>query len=1290
MSTTSEQAAASTTSTQLTDAEKKRLATIQAEIYEAELRANAANPEGRYKDDENQLNTQRRAAFEAQREALKQKAQALRNEFETLKAKAPSDLQSTLSEGGRRTKFQSDAIAISEYGGNYTRDDQYHFSSSPTERKTQEGLAQLAAYYPYATNKQILDYFDAKITETELAQKDAERASKFGEYSTPKEQRGFARRPGPPPNVEIDYAGTLAARVAGYNVLGGLTRNLPETFAKDEEKRFGERNKFIGLVENIYTQKPETPKHYLVELSEGKKQSTDYSVSLTEGIQPRQAKSFAVSLTEGMPRQPRQLTQEQVNALNPQEYSVYLSEFEPYNRYITEQNRLQRKEAQTKSKPILADLKAQLKYYKAFGFKEIAITTPTGTRKVPIESAYREILVTGKQGIAATFAPVFREGTPQEQMIKYSQDITGKVSKEYGVPSEGEASILISPLSVKDNILTGLTTVNGKPSLVLIDTTPPPPAPTKFEPLDAFSRRVEQAVYAEKQLIPKSLGVGGLEVYSTAPITLDLLERAYKAQHDLFTGQKLKEVSPYIPRTPGMELASPILTGFVKTVQTGDREEIRVGREKGVEALSQYAEKEGVLPTATGLAAMFIPLPSGSKFRFLKGLVKVETGEKASAKLGKVPTSMLKPKGQALPDLNAAFRETPRIEMGKIETLAQLKKRNLADNLIKSKLEELMGKGASEAAVRFNPTTGKIDVTLAKVKLGKGPVFQPGKGGKSGDVGPPDLPPGSPPTLKVSTLSELEAKPKFTATEASLGVGSFKRRFTLEDAELIAQKRFKKLPTLAEIVSVPFRAKIKLGAGKQILPEVKTSTLKVTKVKPLKQRKFKPTGKTKPEKLGTVSSILRKPKGEAPADLNQLFKETPRIESPGQKTLGQLKEQNIAKNVIRSRIEALAGKGVSRIALRYNPRLDKIDRQLVQVGLGRGDVFIKGSGSKFLSRTVSLGKSEKTQLVTVGGGLVAAPTTLLGSIAKADLPEGNITNPNVSSPIVKVTPVSPPPIISSTTTTKAAAVSPRLKLIEVPKTLVEKEQEPLKLLVPPKQKQKEKQELRVAIPVKETPSFTKTVVGLESARLFRAETSAQTKARLDTKSAVFGLTGSKQANLLKSVQAEQIKPAQRRRFLTTPTATPRTKTVPKQRTLTTPAARPKEDQLVTPKTITVPLEVPKLLIKQPPRPPGFLFPDDDKDKRKRKRGKLHPDDFLGNVSEEEIELGFNRPEITTGIERSAKRLKKDLLFSRKREGYVKFVRQTTGSILSKQKKSILFREKEKEIKRQRKRTGGFF
>lgn len=104
---------------------------------------------------------------------------------------------------------------------------------------------------------------------------------------------------------------------------------------------------------------------------------------------------------------------------------------------------------------------------------------------------------------------------------------------------------------------------------------------------------------------------------------------------------------------------------------------------------------------------------------------------------------------------------------------------------------------------------------------------------------------------------------------------------------------------------------------------------------------------------------------------------------------------------------------------------------------------------------------------------------------------------------------------------------------------------------------------------------------------------------------------------------------------------------------------------------------------------GFLLPKVHPETDKTKGNKITQNDFVGNVSDVEVTLGFNRKEITTGIERSAKRYKKDNAFAYKYVGAKKFVNQKTGSVL-KQKKELLFREKPKVVARNKKKTGGFY
>ena len=223
-----------------------------------------------------------------------------------------------------------------------------------------------------------------------------------------------------PPNVTIDYEGTLAARQQGYNVGSGLTRNLPETFQKDEDRRFAERNKIISLTESMGGPRPKTD--YFVGLTEGGKQSKAYTVNLEEGgAEASRSKEFAVSLSEGAPKKPRELSEAQVAELSERDYAVYASEFAPYNEFVKQENEKIRVEGLANWKEFKGDIKTDVADLKKQGVKFVTIKSDSGYETVPIDKAVNRI-VRGKNVTSIAAVPEIPKGftvagSPQELIL---------------------------------------------------------------------------------------------------------------------------------------------------------------------------------------------------------------------------------------------------------------------------------------------------------------------------------------------------------------------------------------------------------------------------------------------------------------------------------------------------------------------------------------------------------------------------------------------------------------------------------------------------------------------------------------------------------------------------------------------------------------------------------------------------------------------------------------------------------------------------------------------------------
>lgn len=273
------------------------------------------------------------------------------------------------------------------------------------------------------------------------------------QYLTPDTRTG-------PNATSIDYAGTLAARQAGFNVGSGLVSGLEPTFEKEQQKQFAEHNKQINLTENITTEKarqveqnvvqppavqPQNPRPHILTGQpaseyanpafaqkgsaprQGIKESQPAStgsihtiLGLEENISTTPApKNFAVSLFEGTPPKPKELTQEQVNALTPAEYAAYRKDFEVYNQYVNSFNeklKAQKKSAILANREVFFENRKALADYidqaKKEGIEYVTIQTSKGYQTIPISQALQK---RGIIGISAV--PNIPEGYTLTGMI---------------------------------------------------------------------------------------------------------------------------------------------------------------------------------------------------------------------------------------------------------------------------------------------------------------------------------------------------------------------------------------------------------------------------------------------------------------------------------------------------------------------------------------------------------------------------------------------------------------------------------------------------------------------------------------------------------------------------------------------------------------------------------------------------------------------------------------------------------------------------------------------------------
>lgn len=1400
MSTTEQQAAAQSETSQLTDAEKKRLLELQQKLDEAERQAGAPNPEGKPTDNENQLNTRRRAAFEAEREKNKQKAQALRQEFENV---ISNPVAASYAREHPATQYEIKRYAVSQTG--------YDPALQPDR----------------ARNKGDID-----VRRTEMIEGIA-RANPS--YSIQDINREYNIRSGNlnPPNVEIAYEATLAARQQGFNVGSGLTRNLPETFAKDEERRFGERNKFIGLTENVYTQKPEIPKQYFVELTEGKKSKTDYTVNLAEGITQRQAKSFGVSLTEGVPKKPRQLTQEQVNQLTPEQYAVYLAEYEAWNKYAKQK----RTENFVSYKEQKAELLGFLESAKKEGAKFVTIKTKTGVKTVPIEQGFYNILstkdvtgigivpnipsgftVAGSPGINMVFVPEGDQfvGPRKPKEKDYIANLRSELALDTPIIAAMEQKRLTFPEAVEAiaapakgiaqqiaALPTGfykeITEGRGAGEKYFEKEVEPKLSPTLFGSAITGEPSGRSSAYQKLTVIGDVILYAGTEGIAAVPKLFFEGTRALK----VFTKSKARVVpqtqAPPLEtravikptnmfRISGKEIKAATefdtATPFTKEfVSLGRTPEVKAGvavpsRDAlGGSIIKQIKPVEGIVkPKAVEIDPLYRPkvevrrAPEPNTFRVdEKNFLGQDTAktisetkiELGAGPLGKVEVSKAALAGVIIKspvptgpirsqrvELGKATRTTTRVPLGKGDV------REIRSGFEQQRID--LGAGRTVQPVK---QPGKLSPSRDIFRLAKEPSVQESglvRGAK--DYGnlreqiagitrekeikaPKPIEPDttySPTknlpktrakeikTYRIQTdkligrtenpLKDIFGKMKEPSVqESGLPKVSIKQTITKVETEKQFPKIFEKKAFERSAIDAEQRreanlyrfteTKAELGKGSGDLFRVNKGKITelpkyepnlypedasvLEKIRGLRRAKeFKETEFLKFERGGKEHRIsdplydLRKKRElgkREGADIPQSYYDLEKEYFASVDKLNKVYED--------FRLGRIGGDERDRLVseLLLEQKSIKTRQKLVKsksdsfqqdiVGLGRGQVkFIgeggkgtflsKGTGlpprppvpkeepspkpksqtlvkpvSRFTTTTVELGEAKPVLIVSGGAAVAPIPLIIAAEEQGESNPITNATQPNgttIDTPVIveqEQSMLEPPSITQSRPTSTFAAAATTSTGVKYGLGAAQARRQISKVKIIPTQKQKQRVTQAFPEPNKQP--------------VRQAQPSAFKQPQ-------------KQPQLFKTG---------------TPFPTPQTPA------LGTPFPVP--ERLKTPQ-----LQPPRF--PEPPRlPPSFNFAR-AKESKIRKTREAKPNDFVGNVSDVNVALGFNRKEITSGIERSAKLYKKDTLFAYKRGGFTKFVKQRQGSVLSKKKKSILEREDEKGVKKQKKKTGGFF
>jgi len=1078
--------------------------------------------------------------------------------------------------------------------------------------------------------------------------------------------------------------------------------------------------------------------------------STDFTVLLTEGIPPpkKTDKAFAVSLSEGAPPKPKELTQEQVNALTPQQYAVYRAQYDAYNRYVT---------AQTKAENVkilrenLRQLKSFVDEQKKAGIKSIVIVTESGEKRVPIGEAYLELQRT--KNIKSVYI---------DSVVPDDYTIAGTIAAPVFVP---EKRIIAASVEKQDPLSKALRGLEQYKAVV----GPRGPIPQS-----------EASIFYKEAVAGTALQIGSTAAFLAGGIISVknfLLEPTKPISNVLQTEKEI----PYIPETPPNVVIGGPITGII----SGEKDFGKKATEQKLTELKQKLGPGKFAGTEIGAGLELLNPIKGAKIikqNILDAKARISEFAKAAPKVETIPVQFVKREGAKILEptkpyqqsklRNLGFEEPPQIKLGVIpsEEKALRKSFEIPEPFVKEvgtiqgrkpviptrtpleeserirKLEAERLKSISKSepvkpdplytpGVELRrapePKTFRVDeeavfgADTAKgsqfikesVELGQGigGIAQPSKGPLGGIIikeeiitryKPETIPLGAATKTKISVpLGKAETKtitPFGEKTTVSLGEGKIEQIKTKpvepKPETLIKIKPFKELEkgrTELDIVRGDIerleKARLESIKGKPVeevfgynpaefIPKTRAKQIRTYKVQTnqLIGKTENPLGEIfarQPETLikeGTaakpgIKDITKK--AELEKKFPQLtqkkafersaeYAESVRVEYPFtgmEKKLGVGIGKRLPVRV--KKIEDLnvydLGRGKSFFVSRHTgesglKRFTAPPKPPTDEGKGKQQLILE-KPSKFTPQKVELGKG-RVKVMAAGTGTVLAPAIPLTK-AKAD--EENITN--------------------QTKTNQTEAIP--ANQTEIPPIIIAEEQP----------SQLEPQSITESRPdvfaaAQTTPSGLK--YGLE------AEQSRRSGLRIIPTTSV------------KITQREKQREAQ---SSPTPFGFPARQAQPgafkqpqkeKSRSLF-PSPQPLQPGLKTPTPF--PLKQPELLIiRTPPRPPRLRgapkFAPPIKTPGRRGSKKKKGDVFLGNASEEEIALSFNRTEIITGSKRVERQLKKDLQITREKtgRGEAKFTTQKTGSVLSKKKQSILFREKPKTVKRFQKKTGGFF
>lgn len=1159
-----------------------------------------------------------------------------------------------------------------------------------------------------------------------------------------------------PPNTSTDYAATLAAREKGFNVGSGLVINLADTYKKDYDKSFGERNRIIGLTEGyippvpkaaapppVQTVTPQRPRpraatgeqgglfanpQYQKEMAPESGEKTAYTLELFEGARPKNyfiglgqepRQNNLASLFGVAPKEPRNLTQEQVNALTPEEYQIYLKEYEVYNQYasyataqskaINEANRIISKENWQNNK---AGLKKFIAEARKEGITTISINSKSGYKEVPIGRAIYEILKT--DDIIGIGTPlVIPEGytvvgSPGVNMAYYPESPTtpyGPDEPYKGIfknPKQGENPLLFAlreqkpqpPLKTLQDIGEGFATGFGRTSVYLTATFPqafidiaktgdPLAGEKTLETDEAELKRLGVMPSAPSSIL-SGVGTGRSPYYNIAE-TIGEIGPGLEGIKGLIRNPFRK--APKLAEKP--QVSAPVATEPL-VISGRVYKPTNMFRQPGAEikALTE-ADTAGRFATErislgrTPLAAgETIPARDAIGGRIIKKIVPVE--QVAIPKQVELDP-LYRPKVQVrrAPEIGTFRADEKLFRQDTAKTFGETKVELGAGSLVKAEVaRDALGGIILKSPVPSRPLgaqrveLGRAMRTETRVPLGEGKTRTIRSGveeirislGEGKKVTPPKEPGKLSPARDIFRLAREPAVSESGTVRGAKNYGNLREQILgiEKQKQVKAPKAIEEDTTYSPTKNLP-RTRAK---------EIKTYRIQTDKLigrteNPLGkifERSAEPLVKEGTPKQG-IKGTLQKIQAE---------KEFPKVFEPKAFERSAIDaEKRRAANLYRftEKVKVELGKGTTqRVPIREGA---------VTYGLGRGRTFFvsrstgasspkrftpprpppeegpKGRGRQelvlekpaetkgFKTTTISLGKGEVTLIA--GSGATAAPLPLVIRAEEEQNPITNSTGTNSTQPL-------PPP---------------------EPEPPQETEQPP-SILEPPAITESRPASVFAAA----ATTSLGVKFGLEAAQARRSAILTQpsvkpiTETRQKQKTMLGFPTPSAEPTRLAQPSAFKPMQGQPQRFkqpIPFPTPTP----------LTLKQPQPFVPKLRQPQTF--PPRFPK-----PPVPlPGFGF-GRVKDSKKRKAKDLEPNAFVGNVSDINVALGFNRREIVAGIERSARVYKKDVKFAIKRGGFEKFVTQRKGSIISRTQRSILEREDKKKVKREKKKRGGFY